>query len=342
MKTFRVMPKVLIAALILVIAGCNNQSVTEIQENGFEITESSIETTLGEYNVDKTKEANVANTIPKNNTLGTNDIAANPTISTDDSAPVPTVAEKDVGTTPYKDDSNSGSDHVGSQTTASTTSKPTMTGDTVNPTSTPKPITSNSPTPTLKPTSTPKPTSNPKATSTPTPKPTATSTPKPVATSTPKTTVTPTPRTTATPKPTASPTPRPTSSPTPKPTATPTPEPTATPTPEPTATPTPEPTTTPTPVPDPDPVAAIVEVNYTVSGYDNDGNGDLVKVSFTREYVVQPLSDTEYHSYNPYDYVLYDYQEDIDGLYQEFYNVYPTGVVSGYSSSPHIIGFVDD
>lgn len=277
-------------------------------------------------------------------------------------------------TEPVSNNQGENSDPTRTHTQATATPKPTAGAGNVKPTGTPKPVTTSTPTPkpvatntpkptnTQAPTVTPKPTATPttvpKATNTPTPKPTnkptATPTSKPVATNTPKPTATSTPKPTATPKPTNTPkptatstprptaTPKPTNTPTPKPTATPTPEPTATPTPEPTATPTPEPTATPTPEPDPDPVAAIVEVRYTVSGYDDDGNGDFVKVTFTRQYVVKPLSDTPYHSLNPYEYVLYDYQEDLDDLFSEFYSVYPTGVVSGYSSYPSVIGFVDD
>ena len=349
MKTFRVMPKVLIAALILVIAGCNNQSVTEIQENGFEITESSIETKLGEYNVDKTKDANVAiTTIPKSNTLETNEIATNTPIPTAGSVTNPTVAEKDVGATPNKDDTNIGTDLVGSQSTAQLTPKPTITGGAVNPTNTPKPIVTNSPTPTLKPTSTPKPTLVPKATSTPTPKPTnrptATSTPKPTVK--PTSTPTPKPVATSTPKPTPTSTPKPTNTPTPKPTATPTPEPTATPTPEPTATPTPEPTATPTPEPTPIPaVAAIVRTTHYISGYpSDDADAELVVIKdVVIDYVVQPKDGTEYHSWDLSDYESWELQVDFAEYDAIFYAQYPNGFVSGYSlRSEYIIGFVDD
>ncbi|WP_034451187.1 hypothetical protein [Butyrivibrio sp. AE2032] len=336
-------------ALVVGLTGCNEYDTPEVSSFSTVITQDNTSESLRE------NDASVSNDTAETSSLilqvNGSESKKNPEVNKPDKTKVtdtveatePTANNTERASNTREDDT--GSSQTNTRTTATPSPKPTKVPDVTN---TPKPTVraTSTPTPkpvnTNKPTATPKPTSAPKVTNTPTPKPTATSTPKPAATNTPKPTATPTPRATATPKPTASPTPRPTNTPTPKLTATPTPEPTTTPTPEPTATPTPEPTATPTPVPDPDPVAAIVEVNYTVSGYDDDGNGDFVKVTFTREYVVQPLSDTEYHSYNPYDYVLYDYQEDIDGLYAEFYSVYPTGVVSGYSSSPHIIGFVDD
>ena len=360
MKTMRVIPMVLMGAVILGSVGCNNQSVTEIRKDDYEIIESSIEILQSENSSDKTKEADETITPASKSNIGItslNDLkSADESISDsggtdvniiDDTTNGQAVGARDTQEIPTSTPRLSGSSSSVPKPTA--TPKPTNTTipkATVTPT--PKPVVTDAPKPTVGTTATPKPTV--KSTNTPTPKPTdkptatptskpvATNTPKPTATSTPKPTVTPKP--TNTPKPTATSTPRPTA--TPKPTSTPTPMPTATPTPEPTATPTPEPTATPTPEPDPDPVAAIVEVKYTVSGYDDDGNGDFVKVTFTRQYVVEPLSDTAYHSYNIYEYVDYELQEDIDGLYSEFYNAYPNAVVSGYGAYPGIIGFVDD
>lgn len=256
--------------------------------------------------------------------------------------------------------------------TAAITSKPVAT-------STPKPTPRATSTP--KPTVTPKPTASPtkKPTNTPTPRPTATSTPRPTATSTPRPTATPTPRATATPKPTATPTKKTTNTPTPKPTATSTPRPTATPTPVPHEhnwikadsfyyedgyycefyycecgeyyiVPLFEGED-----PDREPVPAIVGVIITIHGcnitHDFDTiyeDGDPVDLNVYREYVVQPLEGTAYHSMSLDDYEPYWIYQDLDDLFNEFYETYPNGVIWGYGTGwvddhlvgPEIVGFV--
>ena len=240
-------------------------------------------------------------------------------------------------------------------------------------------------TPTTRPTatSTPKPTaaitSKPVVTSTPKPTPRATATPKP--------TVTPKPTASPTKKPTNTPTPRPTATSTPRPTATPTPKPTATSTPKPTATPTPVPHEHNwikadsfyyedgyycefyycecgeyyiVPLfegedPDREPVPAIVGVIITIHGcnitHDFDTiyeDGDPVDLNVYREYVVQPLEGTAYHSMSLDDYEPYWIYQDLDDLFNEFYETYPNGVIWGYGTGwvddylvgPEIVGFV--
>lgn len=356
MKTMRVIPMVLMGAVILGSVGCNNQSVTEIRKDDYEIIESSIEILQSENSSNKTKEADETITPASKSNIGTtslNDLkSADESISDsggtdvkiiDDTTNGQAVGARDTQEIPTSTPRLSGSSSSVPKPTA--TPKPTNTTipkATVTPT--PKPVVTDAPKPTVGTTATPKPTV--KSTNTPTPKPTdkptATPTSKPVATNTPKPTTTSTPKPTVTPKPTN--TPKPTATSTPRPTAT--PKPTSTPTPMPTATPTLEPTATPTPEPTPVPaVAAIVRTEFYISGYpSDDNNAELIVIKdVVRDYVVQPNDGTEYHSWNVWDYETWEFQINYDEFDAIFYAQYPDGFVSGYSlRNEYVIGFIDD
>lgn len=171
MKTNRLIPTVLIASLILGITGCNNQSVTEIQNDGFENQAASIETTLSESFSETTKENNT--TITPIINIGENAATTTNTPSpSDDSPKVVTVDDNSGGSstlgntntptpkpTNNNDNSSGGSSSIssGSETAVSTTATPV-------PTATPTPVPTATPTPepTPEPTSTPKPTPTPK------------------------------------------------------------------------------------------------------------------------------------------------------------------------------------
>ena len=107
--------------------------------------------------------------------------------------------------------------------------------------------------------------------------------------------------------------------------------------------------------PDREPVPAIVGVIITIHGcnitHDFDTiyeDGDPVDLNVYREYVVQPLEGTAYHSMSLDDYEPYWIYQDLDDLFNEFYETYPNGVIWGYGTGwvddhlvgPEIVGFV--
>lgn len=172
MKTNRLIPTVLIASLILGIAGCNNQSVTEIQNDGFENQEASIETTLSESFSETTKENNTTITPTPIINIGENAATTTNTPSpSDDSSKAVNVDDNSGGSstlgntntptprpTNNNDNSSGGSSSIssGSETAVSTTATPVPTvPPTPDPTATPTPEPTATPSPA--PTATPKP-----------------------------------------------------------------------------------------------------------------------------------------------------------------------------------------
>lgn len=250
MKTKKLLATVLIAALILVNAGCNNQSVTIIPEDGNENKESSIEIIQSE---------SIAETTIKSTT-----VTPTPIISVSETTVDAKSTNPSNGSTANGDSSDSSSySDVDENDNTQTGSLPNQ-----------EPIEDDSSSGTI------------------------TNGNNTIATSTPA--------------------------------------PTATPIPEPTEEPEPEPT-------EKEPVAAIVQVTEIVYGSDDpDGEDRDVSVTVVREYIVQPYPDAVYHSYRVSDYIAYDFQADYNDLDNEFYSVYPNGLVAGYNTiGETIVGFVD-
>ena len=174
MKTNRLIPTVLIASLILGITGCNNQSVTEIQNDGFENQETSIETTLNELISESTIENNTTVTPTPIISTGEKTVAATntPKPSDDSSSKDMTEANNSGGSsssgnsnTPTPQPANNNDNSPGGNSNNSSGS-----GNVISATDTPAPTATPSPVPTATPT--------PEPTATPSPVPTAT--PKPV------------------------------------------------------------------------------------------------------------------------------------------------------------------
>ena len=170
MKTNRLIPTVLIASLILGITGCNNQSVTEIQNGGFENQETSIETTLNELISESTIENNTTVTPTPIISTGEKTVAAtNSTKPSDDSSSKDMTEAYNSGgssasgnsntPTPQPANNNDNSP-AGSSSNTSGNENSVSSATTTVPTATPTPEPTTTPTP--EPTSTPKPTPTPK------------------------------------------------------------------------------------------------------------------------------------------------------------------------------------
>ena len=179
MKTNRLIPTVLIASLILGITGCNNQSVTEIQNDGFENQETSIETTLNELISESTIENNSTVTPTPIISTGEKTVATtNSTKPSDDSSSKDMTEAYNSGessatgnsNTPTPQPANNNDNSPGgSSSNTSGNENSVSSATTTVPTATPTPEPTTTPTPEPTATPTPEPTSTPK--STPTPKP---------------------------------------------------------------------------------------------------------------------------------------------------------------------------
>ena len=174
MKTNRLIPTVLIASLILGITGCNNQSVTEIQNDGFENQETSIETTQNELISESTIENNTTVTPTPIISTGEKTVAATNTPKPSDDSSSKNMTEANTSgessssgnsNTPTPQPANNIDNSPGGSSNNSSGS-----GNVISVTDTPVPTATPSPVPTATPT--PTPTSTPVPTATPTPEPT--------------------------------------------------------------------------------------------------------------------------------------------------------------------------
>ena len=177
MKTNRLIPTVLIASLILGITGCNNQSVTEIQNSGFENQETSIETTLNELISESTIENNTTVTPTPIISTGEKTVAATNTPKpSDDSYSKDMTETNNSGgssasgnsNTPTPQPANNNDNSPGgSSSNTSGNENSVSSATTTVPTATPTPEPTTTPTPEPTATPTPEPTSTPKPTPTP-------------------------------------------------------------------------------------------------------------------------------------------------------------------------------
>ena len=190
MKTLRVLPVVLIGAVILGSVGCSNPVFSESLVDDFEITETSTEESIGTFTTESVILTGNIDGSRKDLTSETN--AVNVENGSKNVTPAPNGAPAYYANEDDHSDNGSSSSNTSTENGISSPS--------------PSPIPTNSP----KPTNTPVPTESPSnsGSSSPTnptntPVPTATPTPKPTNTAVP--TATPTPEPTATPEPTPRP-----------------------------------------------------------------------------------------------------------------------------------------
>ena len=190
MKTLRVLPVVLIGAVILGSVGCSNPVFSESLVDDFEITETSTEESIGTFTTESVILTGNIDGSSKDLTSETN--AVNVENGSKNVTPAPNGAPAYYANEDDHSDNGSSSSNTSTETGISSPS--------------PTPIPTNSP----KPTNTPIPTESPSNSGSSSPTnptnttvPTATPTPKP--TNTPVPTATPTPEPTATPEPTPRP-----------------------------------------------------------------------------------------------------------------------------------------
>ena len=188
MKTLRVLPVVLIGAVVLGSVGCSNPLFSESLVDDFEITETSTEDFIGKLTTE-------SDLITSNIYGNSKDLTAEPNaVNVENGSKNTTPAPEEATNYDSSDDDHSNND---------SDSHSTSTGNGIS-----------SPAPTLIPTNSPSPTNTPIPTESPSNNgsgsPTfPTNTPVPTATSTPKPTNTPVPTSTPTPEPTEAPEPTP-------------------------------------------------------------------------------------------------------------------------------------
>lgn len=190
MKTLRVLPVVLIGAVVLGSVGCSNPVFSESLVDDFEITETSTEESIGTFTTESVILTGNIDSSSKDLTAETN--AVNVGNGSKNVTPAPN------GAPAYYADKDDHSDNGSSSSNTSTENGISSPSPTPIPTNSPKPTNSPVPTESHSNSGSSSPT-NP----TNTPVPTATPTPKP--TNTPVPTATPTPEPTATPEPTPRP-----------------------------------------------------------------------------------------------------------------------------------------
>ena len=188
MKTFRVLPVVLIGAVILGSVGCSNPVFSESLVDDFEITETSTEESIGTFTTESVILTGNIDGSSKDLTSETN--AVNVENGSKNVTPAPNGAPAYYANEDDHSDNGSSSSNTSTETGISSPS--------------PTPIPTNSP----KPTNTPIPTESPSNSGSSSPT-NPTNTPVPTATPTPKPTNTPVPTATPTPEPTATPEPTP-------------------------------------------------------------------------------------------------------------------------------------
>ena len=192
MKTLRVLPVVLIGAVVLGSVGCSNPVFSESLVDDFEITETSTEESIGTFTTESVILTGNIDGSSKDLTAETN--AVNVENGSKNVTPAPNGAPANYADEDDHSDNGSGSSNTSTENGISSPS--------------PTPIPTNSP----KPTNTPIPTESPSNSGSSSPT-APTNTSVPTATSTPRPTNTPVPTATTTPEPTATPTPEPTEAP---------------------------------------------------------------------------------------------------------------------------------